>query len=103
MDELDVQVVLALADNRMNVSEAARVLYMHRNGVSYRIKKIRRITGLDPLNFYDLYKLVEMVGDCVFCREEICVNTDCTLCGGSCPVPGKPGICRFEDRSRKTQ
>lgn len=103
MDELDVQVVLALADNRMNVSKAARALYMHRNGVDYRIKRIQRIAGLDPLNFYDLHKLVEMVGVCVYCREDICVNAECPLCGNSCPVPGKPGVCRFEDRSRKAQ
>lgn len=101
MDELDVVLVLALADNRMNVSEAARALYMHRNGVAYRIKRIQRITGLDPLNFYDLHKLVEMVGVCIYCREDICVNEDCPMCGNSCPVPGKPGVCRFEDRSRK--
>ena len=61
MDELDMNIILELANNRMNVCEVARILFMHRNTVAYRIKKIKRITGLDLLNFYDLYKLVKIV------------------------------------------
>ena len=60
MDELDIKVILGLADNRMRISETARVLYVHRNTVIYHIDRIKRLTGLDPLNFYDLYALVQM-------------------------------------------
>lgn len=35
----------------MNVSETARNLYMHRNTLIYRLKKIRDETGLDIRNF----------------------------------------------------
>lgn len=52
------KIILALADNKMNVSEVSRQLYMHRNTVAYHITRIRQITGKDPLNFYDLYRLV---------------------------------------------
>ena len=52
------KIILALADNKMNVSEVSRQLYMHRNTVAYHIKRIKQITGKDPLNFYDLYRLV---------------------------------------------
>ena len=52
------KIILALADNKMNVSEVSRQLYMHRNTVAYHINRIRQITGKDPLNFYDLYGLV---------------------------------------------
>ena len=61
MDELDARIILALADNRMNESEVARVVFMHRNGVVHRIEKIHQITGLDPTDLWDLYKLVQMV------------------------------------------
>lgn len=61
MDELDMKIILELANNRMNVCEVARVLFTHRNTVNYHTKKIMRVTGLNPLDFYDLYKLVEMV------------------------------------------
>ena len=63
MDEVDVSIILALADHNMNITEAAIVVYMHRNAVLYRLRKIKRKTGLDPTNFYDLCKLVDMVGE----------------------------------------
>ncbi|HHV07106.1 MAG TPA: PucR family transcriptional regulator [Firmicutes bacterium] len=39
-----------LADN-MNVSRAAKHLYLHRNTLIYRLSKIQNLTGLDPRNF----------------------------------------------------
>lgn len=61
MECIDKQIILKLADNRMNVCEVGRVLFLHRNTVSYHISKIKKLTGLDPLNFYDLHKLVNSV------------------------------------------
>jgi carbohydrate diacid regulator len=52
------KIIIALADNKMNVSAVSRQLYMHRNTVAYNLEKIKQITGKDPLNFYDLYRLV---------------------------------------------
>ena len=34
-------------ENSLNISAAARELYMHRNTMMYRLDKIRRLTGLD--------------------------------------------------------
>ncbi len=34
-------------DNNLNVSAAARALYMHRNTMMYRLDKINRLIGLD--------------------------------------------------------
>ena len=61
MDELDVKVVLAMADCNLNIANVSRQLYMHRNTVINRINKIARVTKLDPMNFYELYELVQMV------------------------------------------
>ena len=52
------KIIIALADNKMNVSEVSRQLYMHRNTVAYHIERIKQITGKDPLDFYDLYNLL---------------------------------------------
>lgn len=60
LDDIDVQIVLALADNNMNESETARRLFMHRNTVIYHLDKVYKITGLDPTIFYDLVDLVQM-------------------------------------------
>lgn len=61
MNDLDRKIIRALADNSMNVSNVARELFMHRNTVVYHIEKIRLVTGLDPLNFWNLIKLVNIV------------------------------------------
>jgi carbohydrate diacid regulator len=58
LTDLDVQVVLAYADNNMNASETARNLFMHRNTVQYHLDVAGKKTGLSPLKFYDLVKLV---------------------------------------------
>lgn len=60
LNEMDFRVILTLAKNSMRATETAYELGKHRNGILYRVDKIKRITGLDPMNFYDLCKLVEM-------------------------------------------
>lgn len=54
------KIVLGLADNGMKVSQTARKLYLNHSTVLYHLKFIKSITGLNPLNFYDLHKLVAM-------------------------------------------
>jgi sugar diacid utilization regulator len=61
MDEIDVKVIIGLADNDMNLSKVASNMFCHRNTALYHVKKIQTATGLDPLKFYDLCKLVQMV------------------------------------------
>lgn len=70
LNEMDFRLILALAENNMKATETAYALDRHRNCVMYRIDKIKRITGLDPLNFYDLHKLVEMVNTGVINNAE---------------------------------
>lgn len=60
LTDIDFQIILALADNNMNESETARSLFMHRNNIVYHIGKVKKLTGLDPTNFYDLGELVKM-------------------------------------------
>lgn len=59
LNDFDREVVLALASNNMNETETARQLYAHRNTVCYHLRKVKKLTGLDPVNFYDLHKLVQ--------------------------------------------
>lgn len=59
LDDFDKKIVLMLADCNMQVSEVARQMFMHRNSIVYHINKIKRITGKDPQNFYDLCDLVQ--------------------------------------------
>ena len=36
---------------------------MHYNSIRYRFQKIKRETGLEPRHFYDLIKLLKMIGE----------------------------------------
>ena len=56
----DIKIVLALADQNMNVSKTSRSLFMHRNTVVYHVEKVKELTGLDPTKFHDLVELVQM-------------------------------------------
>ena len=60
MTEQQKEVVLAIAECNMNVSEAARRIYRHRQTVEYHCRQMIELYGLDPRNFYDLVMLVEM-------------------------------------------
>lgn len=62
LNEVEVEVIHALADNNMNITDTAKTLYMHRNTVSYRISRVKKKTGIDPMNFYGLCKLLMLVG-----------------------------------------
>jgi carbohydrate diacid regulator len=65
LDDKKREIVRAFADCNMNVSATAKKLYLHRNTVVYHLEHIHRQTGLNPLNFYDLIKLLEIVEDCL--------------------------------------
>lgn len=62
LDELDVEVIRGLADNRMNVTDTARAIHLHRNTVLYRIGRVKKKTGIDPMDFYGLCKLLMLSG-----------------------------------------
>ena len=61
MTKQDARIVAAMADCNLRPSEVARREYMHRNTVLYHLDKVKRETGLDAQNFYDLIKLLEIV------------------------------------------
>lgn len=60
MTKLQAEVILALADNGLVKSRAAKALYRSLTGIIYHIQNIHEKTGLDPLDFWDMQKLVPM-------------------------------------------
>ncbi|MGN0823811.1 MAG: PucR family transcriptional regulator [Candidatus Coproplasma sp.] len=66
-DEALVSSCISLFENDLNVSLAAEKLYMHRNTLIYRIKKIEKLIGLnvskfsDAVNFIVLFKAYKNV------------------------------------------
>ena len=39
----------------MNLSEAAELLYLHKNTVAARVKKIKELLGISPIAFFALF------------------------------------------------
>lgn len=62
LSEKQIEIVRAMADYDMNISEIARQIYVARNDVEYHVAQIHKKTGLNPKRFYDLIKLVELYG-----------------------------------------
>lgn len=53
--------ILAMADSSMNTSAVARELCMSRTAVIDNLAQIKKITGKDPMKFFELYDLVLLV------------------------------------------
>lgn len=47
----------AYLENNLNAYETAKVLFVHRNTLAHRLKKITMLTGLNPSIFQDAFKL----------------------------------------------
>ncbi len=39
-----------------------------------------------------------MSNECIYCKDEVCVNADCPLCADFCPVIDTPDLCKWEKR-----
>ena len=57
----DKRVVLTFARTNMNLSKAARLAYMSRQGMRYRLENVRKNTGFNPMDFHDLCRLVNAI------------------------------------------
>ncbi len=62
LNENEIETVLAFAEHDMTVQRTAKEGFLHYNTVLYRLSRVKDKTGLDPRNFYDLVKLVQMLG-----------------------------------------
>ncbi len=63
LDEETITTIQKFFENNLNVSEASRQLFVHRNTLVYRLDKIHKITGLDLRKFDDaiVFKVAMMV------------------------------------------
>lgn len=62
LKDTDIQIIIEFANNDMDVSKTSRQIFLHRNSIVYRLKKIERLTGLNPFRFYDLIQLLQLIG-----------------------------------------
>lgn len=58
LTEHQADIIITLAESKMNLTEVGRKLTYHRNSLSRHIKKIHEQTGKDPMDFYDMCDLL---------------------------------------------
>lgn len=58
MTEHQAKIILAYAKNGMRAGAAGKELFMAGQNVHHHLRKIKRDTGLNPKNFFDLCRLV---------------------------------------------
>lgn len=60
LDPYDAEIIVAMADCDLNMTEAAKKMYSTRNTVWNHANWIKKQTGKDPRNFYDMCELLPM-------------------------------------------
>ena len=62
MSRVDVEILTAFADGNMRITNAANTTSYDPRTIRYHLERIKQYSGLDPFNFYELIKIIEMIG-----------------------------------------
>lgn len=60
MTKQQSKIIIELARHGLSALQAAKSLNYHRNTIYYHVQKIRKETGLDPYDFFDMQQLYPM-------------------------------------------
>jgi len=63
LSRIEIDIIYAYAECNMKACPTARAVYCDHRTVCYHLDRIKHITTLDPRNFYDLYKLIEILNE----------------------------------------
>lgn len=61
LDDVDEEIILAYANNRMRTLLTAENAHYDRRTVSNRLTSIRLKTGIDPRDFWGLHRLITII------------------------------------------
>jgi sugar diacid utilization regulator len=57
------ELITLFAECDMNMSEASRRGYIHRNTISYHFDEVKKNTGIDPRKFFGLVELLNDINN----------------------------------------
>jgi carbohydrate diacid regulator len=57
INETLLETLKVFFDNNLSISKTAQAIYIHRNTLLYRLRRVKEITGLDPKKFDDAVQL----------------------------------------------
>lgn len=60
LTELQRNAVIAFAEAGMNANQAAKATHYHHNTIRFHLDNVKKQTGLDPRNFFDLQELYKI-------------------------------------------
>ena len=60
MTKQESKIIIELAHHQLSALQAAKTLNYHRNTIYYHVRNIRKKTGLNPYDFFDMQKLYPM-------------------------------------------
>lgn len=60
MTKQEAEIIVKLAHNQLSGWRVAKLMNYHRNTIYYHVKNIRKETGLEPYDFFDMQKLYPM-------------------------------------------
>jgi len=64
MDKKEIKrTLMAYAESGMKKNTAAKKLFLSGTGFEYRLRQIKRITGKNPKNFFELAELLENINN----------------------------------------
>ena len=63
-------IIRAMAKNRLRAHTAAKALHYSRTNVDYHVARIRKLTGKDPRDFFDMIELLKMADEILEQEEE---------------------------------
>lgn len=58
---VDVEIVESLARNGMRIQRVADDVHYGPKTIRYHLGRVHRLTGLNPRDFYDLWKIIQML------------------------------------------
>jgi carbohydrate diacid regulator len=57
INEFLLETLQGFFDNNLSITQTAQAIYVHRNTLLYRLRRVKEITGLDPKKFDDAVQL----------------------------------------------
>jgi sugar diacid utilization regulator len=60
MTKQEATIIVELAHHQLSALQTAKTLNYHRNTIYYHVRNIRKETGLDPYDFFDMQTLYPM-------------------------------------------
>jgi len=57
INEFLLETLQGFFDNNLSITQTAQAIYVHRNTLLYRLRRVKEITGLDPKKFDDAIQL----------------------------------------------